>query len=108
MANMTSSLDAVFAALSDPARRLILETLGRRGARPAGDFGVVLPHLSQPAVSRHLKVLREAGLVTVRAEGAVRIYALSPTALGAAAAWLVALSAAPPGKSAHGEPRLER
>ncbi len=108
MTNMSRSLDTVFAALSDPARRLILETLARRGARPAGDFGVVLPHLSQPAVSRHLKVLREAGLVTCRAEGAVRLYAPSPTALDAAAAWLAALSAAPPGASARGEPRLER
>ncbi|MFG3338432.1 ArsR/SmtB family transcription factor [Glycomyces sp. NPDC048151] len=82
--------DTVFDALGDPVRRRILEVLGQ-GERPAGAVAEVLQAhftISQPAVSQHLKVLREAGLVTVRAEGTRRIYAVDAEGLDAARAWL--------------------
>jgi DNA-binding transcriptional ArsR family regulator len=63
-----------FAALSDPTRVAILELLGG-GARTAGAIGERFP-ISAPAVSQHLKTLREAGLVRVRVDGQRRIYSL--------------------------------
>jgi DNA-binding transcriptional ArsR family regulator len=77
----------LFAAIADPTRRAMLELL-RRGERPAGDFGVAFPHLTQPALSRHLRVLREAGLVTVRPEAQSRLYRLRPEGLEALADWV--------------------
>jgi len=79
-----------FDVLGDPARRRILELLAD-GERPAGavtdvvraEFGI-----SQPAVSRHLRVLREAGFATVRPEGARRLYAVNPEPLREVDAWL--------------------
>ena len=65
-------MDAVFEALGDPTRRQILELLAG-GEQPAGAVVEALP-ISQPAVSQHLKVLREAGLVRVRADGSQRLY----------------------------------
>lgn len=61
-------------ALGDPQRRAILRLLGEQ-QRSVGDLAKALP-ISRPAVSRHLRVLREAGLVTERAHGTRRIYAL--------------------------------
>lgn len=63
-----------FEALGDATRRTILDRLRRRPAS-VGELVVGLP-VSQPAVSQHLKVLREAGLVTVTKDGARRIYAV--------------------------------
>jgi len=80
----------VFEALGDPVRRLILELLAA-GDQPAGSLAAALQSrmpISQPAVSQHLKVLREANLVTVRAAGTRRIYALDHAGLDAAHAWL--------------------
>jgi len=75
-----------FAALADPTRRRIVELLGR-GERAAGaivdEFDV-----SAPAISQHLKALRDAGLVEVRADGQRRIYALDPAGLDEVEAWL--------------------
>jgi DNA-binding transcriptional ArsR family regulator len=74
------------AALADPVRREIVALLaaGEHGAGElAGHFAV-----SRPAVSRHLRVLREAGLVRVRAEGQRRVYALDPGPLSELDAWL--------------------
>jgi DNA-binding transcriptional ArsR family regulator len=79
-----------FTAIADPTRRGMLELL-RRGERPAGDFGVAFPHLTQPALSRHLRALREAGLVSVRPEAQSRLYRLRPEGLEALAAWLQGL-----------------
>jgi DNA-binding transcriptional ArsR family regulator len=84
----------VFEALGDPTRRQILELLAG-GEQPAGTVVVALQAeapISQPAVSQHLKVLREAGLVTVRAEGTRRLYAIDEAGLGAARAWLARLA----------------
>jgi DNA-binding transcriptional ArsR family regulator len=84
----------VFEALGDAVRRQILELLVA-GEQPVGAVVAALQALapiSQPAVSQHLKVLREAGLVNVRAEGARRLYGLDEAGLDAAKAWLVALA----------------
>jgi len=78
--------------LGDPVRRRILELLAE-GERAAGDVGVVVQRefgISQPAVSQHLRVLREAGFTTVRAEGTRRLYAVDPEPLTEAEAWLAA------------------
>jgi DNA-binding transcriptional ArsR family regulator len=84
----------IFEALGEPARRQILEVLAA-GEQPAGTVVAALQALapiSQPAVSQHLKVLREAGLVTVRAEGTRRLYALDEAGLDVAQAWLARLA----------------
>jgi DNA-binding transcriptional ArsR family regulator len=78
--------NAAFAALSDPTRRRVLERLAQ-GPRAVGEIAEGLP-VSRPAVSQHLKVLKEAGLVSDRQEGARRIYAIDPHGLGAMRAWL--------------------
>jgi DNA-binding transcriptional ArsR family regulator len=71
--------DSVLDALSDRTRRRILEEL-RGSARSVGELTSRLP-VSQPAISQHLRVLREAGLVAPVAEGTRRIYHLSPRGL---------------------------
>ena|ERR1700722_1766474 len=78
--------NAAFAALSDPTRRLVLERLAA-GPRAVGEIAEGLP-VSRPAVSQHLKVLKEAGLVSDRQDGARRIYAIDPNGLGPMRAWL--------------------
>jgi DNA-binding transcriptional ArsR family regulator len=78
--------NAAFAALSDPTRRLVLERLAA-GPRAVGEITEGVP-VSRPAVSQHLKVLKEAGLVSDRQDGARRIYAIDPQGLGAMRAWL--------------------
>ncbi|MGH3704965.1 MAG: ArsR/SmtB family transcription factor [Agromyces sp.] len=75
--------------LGDPVRRRILELIGG-GEAPAGDVGRVIQAefgISQPAVSQHLRVLRESGFVTVRPDGARRLYAVDPEPLAQADAW---------------------
>ena len=66
-------------ALGDGTRREIMEQL-RRGPRPVGEIAAALP-VSRPAVSQHLRVLKEAGLVTERKEGTRRIYGVEPKGL---------------------------
>lgn len=75
-----------FAALGDPTRFGVVEELIRRGEAPAGDL-VAHAGMSGPAVSRHLKVLREAGLVVQRVEGTRRIYSVSPDAMQEISDW---------------------
>ncbi|QIG39710.1 winged helix-turn-helix transcriptional regulator [Microbacterium sp. 4R-513] len=75
--------------LGDPVRRRIIELLAD-GELSAGDIGSVIQRefgISQPAVSQHLRVLRDAGFATVRAEGTRRLYAVDPRPLEAADAW---------------------
>ena len=67
-------------ALGDPTRRAIFEQL-RSGPRAVGEIAGELP-VSRPAVSQHLRVLKEAGLVTERREGTRRLYRLDPDGLG--------------------------
>jgi DNA-binding transcriptional ArsR family regulator len=69
-----------FAALSDPTRRAVFERL-LDGSQPVGRIAKGMP-VSRPAVSQHLKVLKEAGLVTDRAEGTRRVYSIDPQGLG--------------------------
>jgi DNA-binding transcriptional ArsR family regulator len=76
----------VFAALHDPTRRVVLERL-RDGPKPVGEIARGLP-VTRPAVSQHLKVLKEAGLVDDRSVGTRRIYHIDPKGLGAMRAWL--------------------
>lgn len=69
--------------LADPVRRRLLE-LFAEAERPAGEASEVVEHefgISQPAVARHLRVLRESGFLTRRAEGRTRLYTVDPTAL---------------------------
>ncbi|MCX5287088.1 MULTISPECIES: helix-turn-helix transcriptional regulator [unclassified Streptomyces] len=73
-------------ALADPTRRAIFERLVD-GPKAVGQLAEGLP-VSRPAVSQHLKVLREAGLVVDRAVGTRRVYQLNPAGLGALRAWL--------------------
>jgi DNA-binding transcriptional ArsR family regulator len=77
----------VFAALADPTRRAVLDLLSG-GERPAGDLVSAFPALTQPAISRHLRVLREVGLVDVRAQAQRRIYTLRAERLSEVDAWL--------------------
>jgi DNA-binding transcriptional ArsR family regulator len=73
-------------ALADPTRRRIVELLARRD-RTAGEI-VQEFDMSAPAISQHLNVLREAGLVVTRAEGQQRIQSLNPAGLDEIGAWL--------------------
>ena len=79
--------NAVFAAVSNPTRRMILELL-RNGERQAGELGESFPAMPQPAISRHLRVLREAGLVAVSPQGQRRVYTLKPDKLREVDAWI--------------------
>ncbi|MBI4261185.1 MAG: winged helix-turn-helix transcriptional regulator [Actinobacteria bacterium] len=73
-------------ALADPTRRAIFEIL-RAGPRSVGDVAAQVP-VSRPAVSQHLRVLREAGLVDGRAEGTRRIYGIRRAGLRDLRAWV--------------------
>lgn len=79
-----------FDILGDPVRRRILELLAD-GEHAAGDVGAVIQRefaISQPAVSQHLRVLRDNGFATVRAEGTRRLYAVDPAPLQSVDEWL--------------------
>lgn len=79
-----------FDVLGDPVRRRILELLAD-GERAAGEVSAVVQDefgITQPAVSQHLKVLRENGFARVRAEGTRRLYAVAPEPLREADQWL--------------------
>ncbi len=80
MANLSA-----FAALSDPTRRRVFEKL-RAGPQPVGAIARGMP-VSRPAVSQHLKILKEAGLVADRPEGTRRVYCIDPHGLGELRAW---------------------
>jgi DNA-binding transcriptional ArsR family regulator len=73
-------------AIADPTRRRIVELLAQR-ERATGEI-VAEFDLSAPAISQHLNILREAGLIVTRAEGQIRIQSLKPGALDELEAWL--------------------
>jgi DNA-binding transcriptional ArsR family regulator len=79
-------MEAVLRALADESRRTLLETLAG-GQATAGELAALLP-IARPGVSRHLRVLREAGLVEVRKEAQRRVYRLRPEPLAEVDAWL--------------------
>ena len=83
---MQTYQDPGFTALGDPTRRAIFELLGEE-PRPVGAIAQELP-VSRPAVSQHLKVLKDAGLVTDRSAGTRRIYAVDPSGVEALRAYL--------------------
>jgi DNA-binding transcriptional ArsR family regulator len=87
----TRDVDVVLQALADGNRRTVLEIL-RDHSATAGELAAALP-VARPGVSRHLRVLREAGLVDVRHEGQRRIYSLRPEALIEVDDWLTAYRA---------------
>jgi|SRR6516165_702180 DNA-binding transcriptional ArsR family regulator len=82
MANASHALQA----LADPTRREIFERLARAPSA-VGELASVLP-VSRPAVSQHLKVLKDAGLVVHRTHGTRNVYEIDPKGLGALRAWL--------------------
>lgn len=77
----------VFRAIADPARRAILDSLARQGATPALDLGAGF-HGSQPALSKHLRVLRDARLVRVRRDGRRQLYTIAPEPLASVERWI--------------------
>lgn len=81
-----TDVHATFAALAEPSRLRIFELL-RDGPRPVGEIGDAL-QLRQPQVSKHLRVLKEAGLVDVEARAQQRLYALQAAALRDLHEWL--------------------
>ncbi|MEQ1501281.1 MAG: metalloregulator ArsR/SmtB family transcription factor [Myxococcota bacterium] len=85
MARAPTTTDA-FNAVAEPRRRQLLEVLAG-GERPVGELVAALG-LPQPAVSKHLRVLREVGLVAARDDGRRRVYRLDPRPLAAIHAWV--------------------
>jgi DNA-binding transcriptional ArsR family regulator len=79
-------MDAVLRALADESRRTMLDAL-TRGPATAGELAALLP-IARPGVSRHLRVLREEGLVEVRPEAQRRVYSLRPEPLAELDEWL--------------------
>jgi DNA-binding transcriptional ArsR family regulator len=83
---MLADVATTFEVLAEPNRRRILDLLGD-AERPVGDLVAALT-LSQPAVSKHLRILREAGLVVVRGDAQRRLYRVDPTPLREIDDWL--------------------
>lgn len=81
--------ETAIAALADPSRRAIVERL-RAGGLPVGEIANDLP-ISRPAVSQHLRVLTDAGLLTCASSGNKRIYAISPEGIDALRQYLDSL-----------------
>ena len=81
-----AQLSHVVTALADPTRRQIFERLAE-GPQSVGALALDMP-ISRPAVSQHLRVLKEAGLVTDRAQGTRRVYQIDPAGLGVIRQWL--------------------
>ena len=81
-----SNLPSLFAALSDPTRFAIVERLMDEGELSAGTLGDGLP-ISAPAISRHLKVLSEAGVVVRRIDGQRRFYSVRRDAIAMVSNW---------------------
>jgi DNA-binding transcriptional ArsR family regulator len=79
-------MEATLRALADESRRTMLETMAR-GPVTVSELAALLP-IARPGVSRHLRVLREAGLVEVRQDAQRRIYSLRPEPLAEIDAWL--------------------
>jgi DNA-binding transcriptional ArsR family regulator len=81
-----SNLIKIFAALSDETRFTLVTRLMEKGEQPA-DALVATADMTAPAISRHLKVLREAGVIRQRAEGTKRYYSVRPEAIQAISGW---------------------
>src|SRR5690242_8939728 len=77
----------VYIAVAEPTRRAILDLLATR-ERPAGELVAAFPNVTQPAISRHLRILLDVGLVTVRPESQRRIYSLHAERMREIDVWL--------------------
>jgi len=86
MVTHSSQSASVFAAISDPTRRTILDAV-REGERSAGELAALFP-VSRPAISRHLRVLRQAGLLRERKASRSRLYSLDPLPLREVDRWI--------------------
>ena len=84
--SVTYSSEATFHALADPTRRAVLDLL-RQGEQPAGRIAEAFP-VSRPAISKHLRQLRNARLVVEHRRGRHRMYQLNPKPLKAVDSWL--------------------
>ena len=84
--SVTYSAEVAFQALADPTRRAVLDLL-RQGSQPAGRIANAFP-VSRPAISKHLRLLRRAHLVSEHREGRLRLYQLNPEPLKAVDSWL--------------------
>ena len=76
-----------FSAIADPRRRAILDLLVKHD-RSAGELVSAFPDISQPAVSKHLRILKDAGLVDMHVQAQQRIYTLQPKGLAELDAWI--------------------
>jgi DNA-binding transcriptional ArsR family regulator len=83
----TEALDRTFHALGDASRRRMLATLSRKGACSAGELGALFD-AAQPTISKHLRVLEEAQLVSRRIEGRRHVFELTPSRMRQAQHWL--------------------
>lgn len=101
----------VFAVIADPTRRHMIDMMAA-GELPAGTFVAAFPNVSQPAISQHLKVLRDCGLVSVRADRQRRLYSLVPDALAPLSTWLAyhqpATTAPEPSAASEADPKPQR
>jgi DNA-binding transcriptional ArsR family regulator len=77
----------MFSAVADPRRRAMLDLLVKRG-RSVGELVSAFPDISQPAVSKHLRILKDAGLVDMRVQAQQRIYTLQPKGLAELDTWI--------------------
>lgn len=84
--NRAATLDAVFSALGDPTRRQIIERLAR-GRLTISEVSINIP-ISQPAISKHVKILEQSGLVQREVAGRIHYLQLSPGAMEAASSWI--------------------
>ena len=90
---MRDPVDAVFAALADPSRRFVLETLAAQGTATPTELAADLP-VTRQAVAKHLAALRSAGLVEASRTGRETRYALTPAPLASAVEWIEEVGAA--------------
>ncbi|MGZ8687085.1 MAG: ArsR/SmtB family transcription factor [Gaiellaceae bacterium] len=90
---MRDPVGAVFAALADPSRRFVVETLAARGSATSTELAAELP-VTRQAVAKHLASLREAGLVEPTRAGRETRYRLTPAPLGGAVDWIEHVGAA--------------
>lgn len=81
-----------YVAIADPTRRGILDLLMERDVIPAGEIASQLGGISRPAISRHLRILRECGLVTAFRTGKAQNYSLNPEPINEVQAWLKGFS----------------
>lgn len=86
MMHEPTNLISIFSALADPTRFAVVSKLLEDGETPAGELHSIAD-ISAPAISRHLKVLKDAGVITQRKAGTNRLYSVNPDAMQELTAW---------------------